>query len=338
VAVPELSLVVPVHNERDALPVLLEEMERACAALGREWEIVIVDDGSTDGTTEWLEQQATERDRIRAVRLRRNFGKSAALTAGFEHSSGEIVVTLDGDGQDDPAEIPSLIAKLEEGSDLVSGWKRDRQDPWLKRRASRLFNSVTAALSGVRLHDFNCGLKAYRGRCARSLDLYGELYRYIPVLAAQAGWRVTELPVRHRPRVHGRSKFGPERYTRGLLDLMTVLFIGRYQQRPLHLFGGIGLVLLFAGVTISIYLSILRFSGEGIGDRPLLLLGALLLVVGIQFLTFGLLAQMLAAMAHASSRSRGDRYQVQRVVEAREDVRGAPAGRSPDPATARRSP
>jgi glycosyltransferase involved in cell wall biosynthesis len=258
------------------------------------------------------------------VRLRRNFGKSAALTAGFEHSSGDVVVTLDGDGQDDPAEIPALIRKLDDGYDLVSGWKHQRRDPTLKRWSSRLFNWVTARLSGVRLHDFNCGLKAYRGECARSLDVYGELHRYIPVLAAQRGWRVTELPVTYRARVHGRSKFGPERYARGLLDLITVLFLGRYQQRPLHLFGGIGLMLMVAGFVISVYLTILRISGEGIGDRPLLLLGALLIVVGIQFLTFGLLAQMLAAMTHESGRSRTVEYQVERIVEQGEVVSAAP--------------
>jgi glycosyltransferase involved in cell wall biosynthesis len=314
--VVELSLVVPVHDEQEALPQLLEEMEAVCTEIGRSWEIVVVDDGSTDGSTELLERHARKRPGFRVVGLRRNFGKAAALTAGFEHSTGEVVVTLDGDGQDDPAEIPALLSKLDEGYDLVSGWKRERRDPALKRWASRLFNSVTARLSGVPLHDFNCGLKAYRERCARSLDVYGELYRYLPVLAFQRGWSVTELPVKHRPRLHGRSKFGVERYARGMFDLMTVLFIGRYQQRPLHLFGGIGLVLMLAGFAISIYLTILRLNGEGIGDRPLLLLGALLIVVGIQFLTFGLLGQMFAGMAHETGRSRTGEYQIERVVEA----------------------
>jgi glycosyltransferase involved in cell wall biosynthesis len=319
----ELSLVVPVHNERDALAELLVEMERVCDRIGLAWEIVVVDDGSTDGTAELLERHAGERGGVRAIRLRRNFGKSAALTAGFEHSRGGLVVTLDGDGQDDPAEIPALVSKLHEGYDLVSGWKRVRHDPALKRWSSRLFNWVTGRLSGLPLHDFNCGLKAYRGRCARSLDIYGELHRYIPVLAADRGWRVTEIPVEHRPRMHGRSKFGPERYFRGLFDLMTVLFIGRYQQRPLHLFGGIGLALIVAGLGISGYLTVLRLSGEGIGDRPLLLLGALLLIVGIQLVTFGLLAQMLAGMAHESARTRAGDYQIEAVIE------GPPRGEDP---------
>jgi glycosyltransferase involved in cell wall biosynthesis len=310
----ELSVVVPVLNEREVLPELLAEIERACDSLGRAWEAIFVDDGSTDGSVQMLEALAAERDAMRVVKLRRNFGKSAALGAGFDHSRGDIVVTLDGDGQDDPAEIPALVSELDEGYQLVSGWKRERKDPVLRRWASRLFNWVTARLSGVRLHDFNCGLKAYRGDLARSLELYGELHRYIPVLAVQRGWRVTEVPVHHRPRTHGRSKFGLERYARGPFDLLTVLFIGRYQYRPLHLFGGVGVALILVGVVISAYLAVLRFSGETIGDRPLLLLGALLIVVGIQLLTFGLLGQMFVVMRQEGSGARGADARVDRVV------------------------
>ena len=310
----ELSVVVPILNEREGLSELLSEIERACDSLGLTWEVIFVDDGSTDGSADLLEGLTADHDAIRVVRLRRNFGKSAALTAGFEHSSGEIVVTLDGDGQDDPAEIPELVRKLDEGYQLVSGWKQERHDPAGRRWASRLFNGVTARLSGVDLHDFNCGLKAYEGECARSLQIYGELHRYIPVLAEQRGWRVTELPVNHRARRHGRSKFGFERYARGPFDLLTVLFIGRYQYRPLHLFGGLGSVLIFLGLVISAYLAVLRFSGEAIGDRPLLLLGALLIVVGIQLLTFGLLGQMFVAMRPEGSAARSSDAQVERVV------------------------
>jgi glycosyltransferase involved in cell wall biosynthesis len=310
----ELSVVVPAYNERDGLPELLAEIERACDSIGLAWEVIFVDDGSTDGSGELLERLATEHDEVRFVRLRRNFGKSAALSAGFERSSGEIVVTLDGDGQDDPAEIPALVAKLEDGYQLVSGWKRERQDPAVRRWASRLFNRVTARLSGVDLHDFNCGLKAYRGECARSLRIYGELHRYIPVLAVQRGWRVTELPVHHRPRRHGRSKFGFERYARGPFDLLSVLFIGRYQDRPLHLFGGLGVALILIGLVISAYLAALRFNGEAIGDRPLLLLGVLLIVVGIQLLTFGLLGQMFVVVRQERSTARSGDSEVERVV------------------------
>jgi glycosyltransferase involved in cell wall biosynthesis len=313
----ELSVVVPVFNEREGLAQLVEEIERACGSIGRAWELIVVDDGSTDGSEELLEGLAADREAVRLVRLRRNFGKSAALTAGFEHSSGDVVVTLDGDGQDDPAEIPALLRKLEEGYQLVSGWKQERRDPRVRRWASRLFNRVTGRLSGVRLHDFNCGLKAYRGECARSLQIYGELHRYIPVLAAQRGWRVTELPVHHRPRRHGRSKFGFERYTRGPFDLLSVLFIGRYQYRPLHLFGGLGFALILGGVVICAYLAVLRLSGEAIGDRPLLLLGVLLIVVGIQLLTFGLLGQMFVAMRQQEGVVRSSESQVERVVDGR---------------------
>jgi glycosyltransferase involved in cell wall biosynthesis len=310
----ELSVVVPVLNEREGLRDLLAELERACDSMGGPWEVIFVDDGSTDGTGELLETIAAEHPGVRVVRLRRNFGKSAAISAGFDHSSGEVVVTIDGDGQDDPSEIPALVAKLDEGYQLVSGWKRDRQDPPIRRWASRLFNGVTARLSGVRLHDFNCGLKAYRGDTARSLRIYGELHRYIPVLAVQRGWRVTEMPVHHRPRKHGRSRFGFERYARGPFDLLTVLFIGRYQYRPLHLFGGVGVALMLVGLVISAYLAVLRFQGEAIGDRPLLLLGALLIVVGIQLLTFGLLGQMFVVMRQERSTADADDGRVARVV------------------------
>ncbi len=244
----ELSIVVPAFNEREALPELLEEIERSCSGLGRSWEVVVVDDGSSDGSFELLEALAADRPWLRAVRLRTNVGKSAALATGFAYSGGDVIVTIDGDGQDDPADIPALIARLEAGADLVTGWKRARRDPASRRFASRVFNRATSRFSGLELHDMNCGLKAYRGECARSLEIYGELHRFIPVLASQQGWRVAELPVNHRPRAHGRSRFGFERYVRGALDLLTVMFIGRYQHRPLHLFGGIGMALTLVGL------------------------------------------------------------------------------------------
>jgi len=310
----DLSIVVPAFDEREALPGLIDEIAAACDPLDLEWEVVIVDDGSTDGTTELVEEMAGGRPQLRGVRLRRNFGKSAALAAGFEHTAGETVVTIDGDGQDDPADIPALLAELERGADLVSGWKRQRQDPLSRRLASRIFNTVTAWLTGVSMHDMNCGFKAYRGECARSLEVYGELHRYMPVLADQQGWRVGELPVNHRERRHGRSRFGLERYLRGALDLLTVVFIGRYQYRPLHLFGGIGLALTAVGVLISLYLTVLRFSGESIGDRPLLFLGVLLIVVGIQLLTFGLLAQMVVVARREGTGSGTDPARIERTV------------------------
>jgi glycosyltransferase involved in cell wall biosynthesis len=227
------------------------------------------------------------------VRLRRNFGKAAALVAGFREAAGDAVVTMDGDLQDDPAEIPRLLAALEEGADLVSGWKRDRRDPWSKRAASRVFNGVTGRMSGVALHDLNCGLKAYRAEVVRALSITGDLYRYIPVMAANEGFRVREVPVNHRPRAYGRSKYGLERYIRGFLDLLTILFIGRFRHRPMHLFGGLGLVVTAIGLAISAYMAVLRFTGHGIGNRPLLLLGVLAIVVGIQLFTIGLVSEMI---------------------------------------------
>lgn len=293
-------MVIPVVNERDAVEGLVAELEHALGHVGT-YELIFVDDGSTDGTGELLERLESERDHVQLIRLARNFGKSAALDAGFSHSRGEVVVSIDGDGQDDPAEIPTLLTKLDEGFELVSGWKRDRQDPAQRRLASKLFNATTARISGVGLHDFNCGLKAYGGDQIRALRIYGELHRFIPVLGAQRGWRIAELPVTHRPRLHGQSNFGLERYFRGMLDLLAVTLMGRYQHRPLHLFGGFGLLTLIAGFVIGVYLTIEKIGGEAIGGRPLLLLGVLLMIVGIQFLTFGLLAQMVVAMRHERS-------------------------------------
>jgi glycosyltransferase involved in cell wall biosynthesis len=288
-----VSVVIPVYDERDSLRPLVEELLPVVRALGRRVEVVFVDDGSRDGSAEVLADLAATEPEITVVRLRRNFGKGAALAAGFRHASGEAVVTLDADLQDDPAEIPRLLAALEEGADLVSGWKRDRRDPAGKRAASRVFNAVSTRMSGLDLHDLNCGLKAYRAELVRSLALVGDTYRYIPVIAANAGFRVRELPVNHRPRVHGRTKYGVERYLRGLLDLFTILFIGRYRHRPMHLFGGLGLLFSTAGFVILCYMAALRFTGHGIGGRPLLLLGALPVVVGIQLLTIGLVSEMI---------------------------------------------
>lgn len=274
----------------------------------------MVDDGSTDGTTDLVAELGAARPELRGVRMRRNFGKSAALAAGFEHTTGETVVTIDGDGQDDPADIPALLAELQRGTDLVSGWKHERRDPLSRRVASKVFNTVTAWLTGVSMHDMNCGLKAYRGECARSLEVYGELHRYMPVLATQQGWRVAELPVNHRERQHGRSRYGLERYLRGALDLIAVVFVGRYEYRPLHLFGGVGLALTAVGVLISLYLTVLRFSGESIGSRPLLFLGVLMIVVGIQLLTFGLLAQMVVVARREGTGAGTNPARIERTV------------------------
>ena len=289
-----ISVVVPVHDEERSVALLHGELAAALEPLD-EWEVVFVDDGSTDGTFAALTRLHAAHDDVRVVRLRRNFGKAAALQAGFEETAGDVVVTIDGDGQDDPAEIPRLLAKLDEGFDLVSGWKTRRRDPLTRRALSRIFNAVTGRLSGLRLHDLNCGLKAYRAEVVRGLRIYGELHRFIPVLAHYRGFRVAELPVNHRPREHGRSRYGMERYVRGFLDLLTVTFMGRYRHRPLHLFGGVGLLLGAIGTLVLVYLTVLKISGEAIGHRPLLLLGVLLVVVGVQLLSLGLVSELVAS-------------------------------------------
>jgi dolichol-phosphate mannosyltransferase len=308
-----ISVVVPVHDEERSVALLHEELAAALDPLGRPWEVVFVDDGSTDGTFAALTRLHAAHDGVRVVRLRRNFGKAAALQAGFEEAQGEVVVTIDGDLQDDPAEIPRLLAKLDEGFDLVSGWKARRRDPLTRRLPSRVFNWASGAVSGLRLHDLNCGLKAYRAEVVDGLRIYGELHRFVPVLAHYRGFRVAELPVNHRPRAHGRSRYGLERYLRGFLDLLTVTFMGRYRHRPLHLFGGIGLLLGFVGSLVLAYLTVLKLSGEAIGHRPLLTLGVLLVVVGVQLVSLGLVSELVAS--HHEERVAGGRGSTLHVDE-----------------------
>ena len=290
-----ISIVIPLHNEERSIALLYDELQAALEPPGQEWEAVFVDDGSVDGSFAALTRLHDANENVRVVRLRRNFGKAAALAAGFSQACGEIVVTIDADLQDDPAEIPRLLVKLDEGFDLVSGWKTRRRDPLRRRVLSRIFNWVTGRMSGLRLHDMNCGLKAYRAEVVRGMPLYGELHRFIPVLAQYRGFRVAELPVNHRPREHGRSRYGVERYIRGFLDLLTVSFIGRYRHRPLHLFGGLGLILGLFGVAILVYLTVVKALGHAIGERPLLTLGVLLVVVGLQFFSLGLISEMLTS-------------------------------------------
>jgi glycosyltransferase involved in cell wall biosynthesis len=289
-----ISVVVPLLNEERSLEVLYAEITAALESRD-EFEVVFVDDGSSDGSMGVLTRLHEEYANVVVVHLRRNFGKAAALQAGFLEARGDIVVTIDADLQDDPAEIPKLLAKLDESFDLVSGWKTRRNDPLARRLFSRMFNWATGAVSGVRLHDVNCGLKAYRSEVLRGLRIYGELHRFIPVLAAYRGFRVAEIPVNHRPRMHGSSRYGPERYLRGFFDLLSVTFMGRYRHRPLHLFGGLGALMGAVGFVILTYLTVIWFWGEGIGHRPLLTLGVLLVVVGIQFVSLGLLSELITS-------------------------------------------
>jgi glycosyltransferase involved in cell wall biosynthesis len=285
---------VPVLDEVESLPTLYRELTEVLEPLGRSYELVFVDDGSRDGSFPALEKLHRSDDRVRVLQLRRNFGKAAALAAGFREARGQVIVTLDADLQDDPAELPRLLARLEEGYDLVSGWKRERQDPRSKTLPSRLFNRVTAWLTGVRLHDFNSGFKAYRREVVEELRLYGELHRFIPAIAAWRGFRVDEVPVHHRRRQFGRSKYGSARFWRGCLDLLTVLFLTRYTRRPLHLFGGLGLVAWAGGGAVNLYLVGLWLAGtRPIGTRPLLAFGILSMLVGLQFFCLGLLSELI---------------------------------------------
>ncbi len=305
-----LSIVIPVYDEAESLAQLHAEITDAVAPLGLMYEVIFVDDGSRDGSWEMIRSLATADTHVRGIRFRRNFGKAAALTAGFRAARGRYVITLDADLQDDPAEIPRFIAKLEEGWDVVSGWKFPRRDPWTKTVPSRLFNWATRTLTGVHLHDFNCGFKAYRAEVVREVRIYGMLYRYIAVLAHWRGFRVTEIKVHHRPRRYGRSKFGVGRFAVGLFDLITVLFLTQYTWRPLHLFGSLGLASLSLGTLINLYLTVLWFTGHRpIGNRPLLTLGVLLMIIGVQFISFGLLGEMIAHMA-----PREDEYAVREEV------------------------
>lgn len=291
----KVSIVVPLYNEKESLLPLHAEISQVCQLHPWDYEIIYIDDGSTDGSIEILEKLYQKNLRqVRVIQFRRNFGKAEALSSGFRLAKGDFVVTLDADLQDDPHEIPKLIEKLSEGFDLVSGWKVKRHDPFSKRIPSKIFNKVTAWLSGLPLHDFNCGLKAYRIEVAKTLQIYGELHRYIPVLAHWYGFRVTEVPVHHRPRKFGKSKYGFSRFLRGGLDLVTVLFFGKYTKRPLHLFGSVGLLLTLLGSGITLYLILLRITRTiFLSNRPLLFLGIVLLILGIQFFSIGLLGEMI---------------------------------------------
>lgn len=292
---PDLSIVVPVLDEEESLPRLADGIRNACDGAGLSFEVWMVDDGSEDASWATIESLHGDDPRFAGIRFRRNYGKSAALAAAFERTNGRYVITMDADLQDDPAEIPALVSRLEEGYDLVSGWKKKRMDPLSKTIPSRFFNKVTRTLSGIPLHDFNCGLKAYRAEVVKSVRLYGELHRYIPLLAKWEGYgRITELPVVHHPRQFGTTKFGIERLLRGFLDLLTVLFLTRFVARPMHFFGTIGSLAFLVGLVISVWLSVEKIAlGKPIGDRPLLLMGVLMMLVGIQMFTTGLIGEMV---------------------------------------------
>lgn len=294
---PELSILIPLLNEAESLPELYQQIIAALEPTGKTFEILFIDDGSRDASFDIIRELREKDERVRAIQFRRNYGKSAALAVGFESVRGDVVVTMDADLQDDPQEVPDLIGQLDEGYDLVSGWKQSRQDPITKTLPSKLFNGVTGLVSGLRLHDFNCGLKAYRREVVETIPVYGDLHRYLPVLAHWSGFRVTERPVKHHPRKYGTSKFGIGRFTHGLFDLLTVYFVSNYTRRPLHLFGSFGLLSFGLGLAFALYLTWLWLNGIGIGTRPLLQLSVLLMVLGIQLTSIGLIAEMIAHSA-----------------------------------------
>ena len=291
---PRISVVVPAVNEVESVPELQRELTAALDAIGADWEVIWVDDGSRDGTDDAIARLAAADPRVKGVSLRRNFGKSAALAVGFGLVQGDVVVTIDADLQDDPSELGTLLAGLDGGLDLVSGWKQSRRDPWTKTLPSRLFNAVTSAVVGVRLHDYNCGFKVYRREVVEALEVYGERHRFLPALAHWRGFRVGEAMVRHRPRRFGHSKFGAARFVNGFLDLLSAAFISTSALKPLHVFGRIGLLFMAGGMGLAAYFVVLWLGGEPIRVRPLMLFGAGLVLLGIQFVLMGLLGEMIA--------------------------------------------
>ncbi len=315
-----LSLIIPLLNEADNLYPLYERLTASLGKLGQPYEFIFIDDGSTDASPAILEV-LFRRDpaRVRVIQFRCNFGKTAALNAGFAHARGQVIITMDADLQDDPAEIPAMLAKLDEGYDLVAAWRVNRQDPLDKTLPSRIFNVVVSRVTGVRLHDFNCGFKVYRRAVTDSVKLYGELHRFIPVLAHQHGFRIAELPVQHHPRQAGVSKYGAGRLLKGFLDFGIVLFLTTYLKRPLHLFGAVGLAVFGAGSLINLYLAFLWLLREvggvlsigPIGTRPLLIVGVLAMILGIQLISIGLLGEMLRYFTYRPT----EEYAIHRVLE-----------------------
>lgn len=302
VIVPDVSVVVPVRDEVESLPLLLEAIASHLSDGNFSYEIICVDDGSTDGSAEFLKEQAQIRTDLKAVLLRRNYGQSAAMAAGFNYAIGNVIVTLDADLQNDPADIPLLLAKLAEGYDLVSGWRHQRQDAVLSRLIpSKIANWLIGKVTEVKLHDYGCSLKAYRSEVLADMNLYGELHRFLPALAYIEGARITEIPVRHHARRFGNSKYGIWRTFRVVMDLLTIYFMKKFLTRPMHVFGLLGLGSMVTGTLIGMYLTFVKLAfGESIGNRPLLILAVLLLVTGVQLFCFGLLGELLMRTYHES--------------------------------------
>ena len=311
-----LSIIIPVYNEEESLGILysqiLESIHQVISVQKiSNYEIWFVNDGCTDNSELRIRELIAKDNHVHLIIFRKNFGKARALQAGFRHVNGDIVITMDADLQDDPKEIERFLDKLDEGYDMVSGWKYNRLDPLEKRLPSKLFNKVTSIMSGVKLHDFNCGFKAYRRKVVDSLDIYGEMHRYIPVLAHRKGFRITEIAVTHHKREHGKSKYGFERYFRGLFDSMTTSFLMRFYDRPMYFFGKLGLLCLSAGSLICFWLLIEWFRHIKIGGRPLLILGILLVILGVQFISTGFLGDMIV---DATYRGRYEESYIKEII------------------------
>jgi glycosyltransferase involved in cell wall biosynthesis len=312
---PDISVVVPIYNEVESLPHLIDAISSTLNAAELSYELICVDDGSIDGSAALLKETALTSPNLRAVILRRNYGQTAAMAAGFKHARGRAIVSLDGDLQNDPADIPMLLAKLEEGYDLVSGWRKNRQDAALTRLLpSKIANWLIGQITGVKVHDYGCSLKAYRAELLADMNLYGELHRFLPALAFIEGARITELPVRHHARRHGRSKYGLGRTLRVVMDLFTIFFMKKFLTRPMHVFGLLGIISTMLGTALGLYLTVLKLGlGQSIGDRPLLILAVLLTLTGVQLFSFGLLAELLMRTYHESQGR--PIYRVREVVE-----------------------
>lgn len=305
-------MVIPLLNEEESLPELARQLEDVLQRYApNKWDVLFIDDGSTDGSYRVIENIHARNPRFKAIRFRRNYGKSAALGVAFAHAEGDVVITMDADLQDDPHEIPALMTKLDEGFDLVSGWKRKRHDPWHKTMPSKLFNVVTSFMSGIKLHDFNCGLKAYRRDVVKTVQVYGEMHRYIPALAHWEGFKVTEIPVQHHERKFGVSKFGMSRFLKGFLDLLTVMFTTRYVKRPLHFFGAVGTLFAVIGFVTDAWLAVEWFLGRtSLSNRPLALFGVAMIIVGVQLISIGLIGELIV-----KQHQEHERYSIQERLQ-----------------------
>ncbi len=318
-----ISVVIPAYNEEENIPVLYEKLKKVLEGLGEDYEIIFVDDGSTDRTPEVLKEIAEKDKKVKVIRFRRNYGQTAAIYAGFEHASGDVIITMDADLQNDPEDIPRLLEKLREGYDIVSGWRRDRKDPFLSRRLpSMIANWIISRVTGVHLHDYGCTLKAYRAEIAKRYRLYGDMHRFLPALAKRFGARITELPVKHHPRLYGKSKYGIGRTVRVILDIFLVKFLNEYITKPLYVFGGLGFFLLFFGVLFGLYLTFLKLVlGQDIGHRPLLILSVLLILSGIQLISTGIIAELIVRTYYES---RGEKpYIVEEKINFGEEKDGS---------------